>query len=198
MKTQEAIKKIEEKIREDLQEKLMEYESRKTQKIKEIMDNMESRWEKRKKELEHQMSVEVSLIKGKIISDAKMKAKMEILRAREEVLNEVKRSVYERLQNISQDRYTKFLLSVLKEAASSIGMNLVVKCLPKDEDIVKQVTLAILPNSKIETTDEIKYGGIIITTQDGRTVLRRTFEDLLEARWPELRKIASKVLFEEV
>ncbi len=198
MNTQEAIKKIEEKIREDLREKLMEYESRKNQKIKEIMDNMESRWERRKKELEHQMSVEVSLIKGKIISDAKMKAKMEILRAREDVLNEVKRRVYEKLKNLPQDKYTKFLLSVLKEAASGIGLNLIVKCLPKDEDIVKQVTLAILPNSKIEITDEIKYGGIIITSQDGRTVLRRTFEDLLEARWPELRKIASKVLFEEV
>lgn len=198
MDVNEALKKIESKMYEILNEKLMEGEEKKKKKMSELREMMEARWERRKKELEQKINAEISVIRGRILSDAKMKAKMSILEAREEVLNEVKRIVIEKLENIPKQKYATYIAKTLKEASTIIGMNVTIKCSAKDLNVVKQISSVLLPNSKVEVSDRIKYGGIIITSLDEKMIMDRTFDSLLESRWPEFRKIASKILFEEV
>lgn len=143
-----------------------------------------------------------------IISGAKLNAKRNILRAREEIMEETFQKAEKELKKIASaesEEYLDSLLRLIKEASLEIGggsLEILMKDddIPKIEKSLKTIETEVSEESGTKTTLKIgetitTIGGAIVKTTDGNVEVNNTIEARMGRFRGVLRLEVAKVLF---
>ncbi|MEG3224737.1 MAG: V-type ATP synthase subunit E [Methanobacteriales archaeon Met13] len=143
-----------------------------------------------------------------IISGAKLNAKRNILRAREEIMEETFQKAEKELKKIASaesEEYLDSLLRLIKEASLEIGggsLEILMKDddIPKIEKSLKTIETEVSEETGTKTTLKIgetinTIGGAIVKTTDGNVEVNNTIEARMERFRGVLRLEVAKVLF---
>lgn len=129
---------------------------------------------------------EAALMKERVISNAELRVRDEKLKAKQEVINKVFKEAKERLLNIDEEMYIKFLQSNIKDLSLKGNEILVVP-----ENMKERVKSLKLPVKVSE--DETLGAGFIIKDED--SVLNFSFDSLVDYLREELETEIAQDLF---
>ncbi len=126
-----------------------------------------------------------------LISKANQDSKREIMKAKEEIIEECFIKAQEKLSNINETRYKKTIEKLIKNGQKTIGQKCKVKISKEiDEQIAKKLDIEVI--GKIDAS-----GGILILSNDGKITLDNTFEGIIAREKDKIRIKVGKLLFSE-
>jgi len=132
----------------------------------------------------------------RIEAQAAVKARLELSRAKADVINEIISGVKKALSATSSDK--SLLVSLVKEAADALGINKGrVYVSPKDIGMVQK----LLENDKelaskiVEVKEYDCVGGVIVEDIEGKARIDNTYETRLEMLLPQLLPEIGRELF---
>lgn len=189
-----VIQRIIDKIREDAEWKVREYNEEAKKKIEEIRKSEEERWEEERKRIEYRGKREAEGIKSMLISKAYLEGKRKLMDAKEEIINKVIKIIKEEARKLREE-YREYIKSSLIAAKSRVGEEIQVICLEEDRDIVEPIVMEICPKANI-VEGYFPFGGIIVVTRDRLQKIDYSINALVERKRNEIRKEISKRLFE--
>jgi V/A-type H+-transporting ATPase subunit E len=136
-----------------------------------------------------------------MLAEGKMKIKREMLKKREDLINDVLREAEGSLKKyVSSKEYGTKLVQMATEACKKLGSNQAViqvnrrdlKTLEKErEKITRQMGCSPTFGEPIQT-----IGGLKATTPDGKIVIDETFESRMRREFEPMRIKIAKILFE--
>ena len=133
-----------------------------------------------------------------------LESKNRMLRAKEEIINEVFNEALKRLQRYTQtEDYVNCLLRLILEASEQIRSDtLIIRLNERDSRILTEEKLNEFSKKmgiKLIKSKETAHsiGGVIVMTPDGRIVIDNTFENRLRLLRDSLRVRVAEILFEE-
>lgn len=206
METTETLNKLVHTILADAEAEakilLAEAESESARVIKEAQDEAE----RRRQRILLEANAEAELVKKRELSRTGLKIRMDILTAKEKLIDQAFTKALEKLQAITQTpEYVTLLENLIVEGAIGLGGGeLHVQTNHNDalqtqnfqkleKRIIEQTktntTLILLPN-RINCV-----GGAIVKTPDGSIVIDNTFEEKLARQRRELRILIAKTMF---
>ena len=160
-----------------------------------------NRAEADKEEIITKANIEAEVKKARIISNAKLSVRNDMLRAKQDVISKVFNEAIEKLQNLSNGDYKYYVISTLDslelEGTEVIIIN------EKDKDIFSNEFLEAL-NKELESKGkkgsitlnmEGKFNGGFILDRNGIQI-NNTFEALINSLRGELEFEVNKVLFD--
>ncbi len=171
---------------------------------KTLLDEAKAEAERRCKSIidKAEKDVETKLKETSSLLDAE--AKNELLRAHEELVEDVFNRTRERLkQYASSTDYSACLIRLISEASEQIGSDkLTLRLNKRDHRLMTKNQLQALSKKLgvelIKSDDFLNsVGGSIVSTLDGRIMVNNTFESRLEMLKPVLRARVARILFEE-
>ncbi len=188
-----SVERIIEKINEDVQWKLSEFENNANEKIEKIRSEELARWKREKEKIERDGKRDIESIRSLIISRAHLEGKRELMEAREEVMNKV----IENIKSSAREskRYLEYMASKVKEAKDIFGEEFVVVCIPEDKQKVDNIVASIAPKAKVEM-GAVKHGGILARDLQGIKSIDYSIDALVERRINDIRKMIVERLFE--
>ncbi len=189
------MKKIIERINKITQNKVESVIERGRKKAEEIEEEIEKEKQRRLDELEKEKNREIQTMKNRIISQAKLEAKKEKLKVREEMIEEVFNRAKEELDSKQPGEYKGYLKQSIDEANKLLEGKIKIRCEKKAEKLVQKLAGEIDPEMDVKA-DLKTIGGIKAISEKGST-MDLTFEANLKRRKKELRKEISDILFEE-
>ena len=136
--------------------------------------------------------------KEKLMTSAKLEAKMKVLRKKEELVNRVFQQAIQRLQDIRRSPdYPEIISRLIEEAVHALGdKELIVEYDSKDNSVFTQGfkdELANRLNLNLHfQASEIPSGGVIVRSQ--HAVFDNSFQARLERWKPELREKVLEIL----
>jgi V/A-type H+-transporting ATPase subunit E len=118
------------------------------------------------------------------IASARLAARRELLRAREDVLQHYERQIMEEVDDfVKSDDYPKFLARMIEDGLSKIGKEAKIQVNANDRALLKGKRLG----GEI-SKDELKCkGGALVTSPDGKRRVDNTIESLLRERGDAIR-----------
>jgi V/A-type H+-transporting ATPase subunit E len=132
---------------------------------------------------------------ARIINAARLFAKKEIIRAKEECIKKVVEEARERLKNLRRGKeYPQILQRLIAEAMEGVDGRVVVKVNPEDKELAQkllsdfQITYELKPESNIE-------GGLQVQTKDASIFINNTLESRLNKAAQLLKTEVTKILF---
>jgi len=141
-----------------------------------------------------------------VLAEGRMRAKREVLRKREELINEVFREVEKKLRaHASSKKYEKDIVRIVAAACKKLGSDdVVIRANRRDlkllEGFKDQITRELGEGKKtvkVSLGEPIQtIGGVKIGTSDGRVEIDETFEGRMRREFEGLRVKVAKVLFE--
>lgn len=154
---------------------------------------------------------EVALIRRRIIGRAEVEGRLELLRAKEEVVEKVLNEVLDEIKKIANGErkdynYERILYSLLKEAVDSIKEDIVtIHANQRDLEFIKK-NLRVLEDKlskdlgrsvslKIGKTLSESVGGIIAESEDGLKIYYNTLEGRILKMKRKLRLLIREILF---
>ncbi len=206
METTETLNKLIHTILADAEAEakilLAEAESESARVIKEAQDEAERRHQR----ILLEANTEAELVKKRELSRTGLKIRMDILTAKEKLIDQAFSKALEKLQAITQTpEYVTLLENLIVEGAIGLGGGeLQVQTNHNDslqtqnfqklekriyEQTKTNTTLILLPN-RINCV-----GGAIVKTTDGSIVINNTFEEKLARQRRELRVLIAKTMF---
>jgi len=188
-----SVERIIEKINEDVQWKLSEFENNANEKIEKIRSEELARWELEKEKIERDGKRDIESIRSLIISRAHLEGKRELMEAREEIMNKV----IETIKSTAREskRYLEYIASKVKEAKDIFGEEFIVICIPEDKQKVDNIVASIAPKAKVEM-GAVKHGGILTKDLQGIKGVDYSIDALVERRINDIRKMIVERLFE--
>lgn len=188
-----SVERIIEKINEDVQWKLSEFENDANEKIEKIRNEELARWELEKEKIERDGKRDVESIRSLIISRAHLEGKRELMEAREEIMNKV----IENIKSSAREskRYLEYIASKVKEAKDIFGEEFIVVCIPEDKQKVDNIVASVAPNAKVEM-GAVKHGGVLAKDLQGIKSVDYSIDALIERRINDIRKMIVERLFE--
>jgi len=154
---------------------------------------------------------EVALIRRRIIGRAEVEGRLELLRAKEEVIEKVLNEVLDEIKRVANGErkdynYERILYSLLKEAVDSIKEDIVIiHANQRDLEFIKK-NLRVLEDKlskdlgrsvslKIGKTLSESVGGIIAESEDGLKIYYNTLEGRILKMKRKLRLLIREILF---
>ena len=188
-----SVERIIEKINEDVQWKLSEFENDANEKIEKIRNEELARWELEKEKIERDGKRDIESIRSLIISRAHLEGKRELMEAREEIMNKV----IENIKSSAREskRYLEYIASKVKEAKDIFGEEFIVVCIPEDKQKVDNIVASVAPNAKVEM-GAVKHGGVLAKDLQGIKSVDYSIDALIERRINDIRKMIVERLFE--
>ena len=171
--------------------------------IKEAENNAEAEIEQAKR----QQAAKLEEEKGKLLQEAReeairieaqasVKARLELSRAKADVVDDIISRVKKELAGISSDE--SLLVGLIKEGIATLGINkgrvyvspkeigVVQKLLEKDKELASTI---------VEIREHNYMGGVIVEDIDGKTRIDNTYETRLEMLLPRLLPEVGRELF---
>lgn len=131
-------------------------------------------------------TIEASMMKDRVISNAELRVRDERLKAKQQLINDVFSKAEERLNNLDEEEYVKFLTSNIKNINFKGNELIVVP--EKMKQKVK--TLGLYP--KVADDESVESGFLV---KDNDVVLNFTFKSLINYYREELEGEIAKELF---
>lgn len=192
---EDAVQRIIDKIREDAEWKIREYNEEAEKKIEEIRRSEEEKWEEERKRIEDVGKREAEGIKSMLISRAYLEGKRKLMDAKEEIINKVIEIIKEEARKLREE-YREYIKSSLIEGKSMLGEEIQVICLKEDRSIVEPIVMEICPKARI-VEGHVPFGGIIVVTPDRLQKIDYSIDAFVERKRNEIRKEIAKRLFGE-
>jgi V/A-type H+-transporting ATPase subunit E len=128
-------------------------------------------------------------IKKILISKASQDAKREIMKARENIIEDCFTKAHHSLSNLKGNAYKKIVTTLIKEGRKKLeGHGTLLVSREYDKDIAKTLNMPVSGSTTAS-------GGIILKSEDGRVTLDYTFEGILKRKKDEIRIEVGKFLF---
>ena len=201
----EQIEKIEEIIINEAKAKAEEIITKAKEKAQKILDEAKREAEKEVNEIINRRKADAEARARRIISEARLEARLKLLNAKEEVISNAFDTALERLKEFCQTpEYKEVLENLIKDAAITIGGGNLEVLLSENtniepdlskiaKEIEKQTGTA---TSIVISKDKVKsIGGAIVRSLDQSFTLDNTFEARLERVREQLRVSVANVLF---
>ena len=201
----EQIEKIEEIIINEAKAKAEEIITKAKEKAQKILDEAKREAEKEVNEIINRRKVDAEARARRIISEARLEARLKLLNAKEEVISNAFDAALERLKEFCQTpEYKEVLENLIKDAAITIGGGNLEVLLSENtniepdlskiaKEVEKQTGTA---TSIVISKDKVKsIGGAIVRSLDQSFTLDNTFEARLERVREQLRVSVANVLF---
>ncbi len=173
------------KILDDAKNKadiIMEESTRKKEEI--INSRVKDAHEKQTKIIE-KATTEASMMKDRVISNAELRVRDEILKAKQDLINDVFLKAEEKLNSLNEEEYVKFLQSNIKDI--NFKGNEVIVVPEKMKEKVK--TIGLYP--KVADDESVESGFLV---KDNDVILNFTFKSLINYYREELEgEIANKL-----
>lgn len=118
----------------------------------------------------------------KLISQEEIKAKGEVLKHRERLVNELFENVVEKINTFtSSEQYVKFLIKSANEAIEDT-QNGDITILIRQEDMKYKddILNSVVANCTIEVDTGIKHGGVSILIKGGKVLIDRTLDSAID------------------
>ncbi len=189
----DPIEKIKEKIEEDVQWKIREFQEDAKRKIEKIRTEEMNLWEEEKKRIIAEGKRDVEGIRSMIISRANLEGKRILMDAREELIQKVVEEMKKNARKIPS--YGNYLMKSINETKKIFGEKFRIICEHEDLEIVKNIASRIVPQAEI-VEGKVSYGGIRAESMDSLEVTDYSIESLVERRMNEIRRMIIKNLFE--
>ena len=201
----EQIEKIEEIIINEAKAKAEEIITKAKEKAQKILDEAKREAEKEVNEIINRRKVDAEARARRIISEARLEARLKLLNAKEEVISNAFDTALERLKEFCQTpEYKEVLENLIKDAAITIGGGNLEVLLSENtniepdlskiaKEVEKQTGTA---TSIVISKDKVKsIGGAIVRSLDQSFTVDNTFEARLERVREQLRVSVANVLF---
>lgn len=189
----DPVENIKEKIEEDVQWKIREFEEDAKRKIEKIRKEEFGRWEEEKKKMIAEGKRDAEGIRSMIISRANLEGKRILMEAREEIIKKVLEEIKRNARKIPS--YGNYLMESINEAKRIFGDRFRIICNREDMEIVKNIVSRIAPQAEI-IEGEVPHGGIKVESVDSLEVMDYSIASLVERRINEIRRMIVKSLFE--
>lgn len=154
----------------------------------EIISSKEKEANEQRNKILERATTETSLLKERVISSAELKARNEILKAKQNVMDRVFNMAKEKLKDLDGDRYISFLKNTLKTLELSGKETIVVP--EKMRDRIKKLGLFIKVSD-----DETVDSGFLIKGEG--VILNYSFDSLIDHYREELEIEIAQSLFKE-
>lgn len=163
--------------------------------------------EEKEREL-REARIRAGQIREEVLAEGRMKAKREVLRAREEIINEVLKEAEDRLRRyVSTKKYEADLIRIAVDTCKKLGSDQVViwanhrdlKLLEKYKEQIErklgggEKSVSVSLGGSIQT-----IGGVRVGTPDGKVEIDETFEGRMRRESEALRVKIAKILSEGV
>lgn len=145
-------------------------------------------------------------ILDEITAEGRTRARRELLKKREELIDEIIREAQKRLENYAaSDKYEKELVKIAVNACKKLGSNQAVikanrrdlKILEKSKGLIVKELGENEKNANVSFGEPIQTtGGVRVAAQDGRVEIDETFDGKLKREMESLRVKIAKILFE--
>ncbi len=191
----DTIEEIIQKIWEDAEWKIKEYEQEAEKKIKAIKEREFSKWEREKAKLISDGKREAESIKSMYISRANLDGRRMVMEAREEIINRAVQMLKDSAALETGEAYQKYIETALINAKNVFGDKFIIMCRPEDAEMVKRIARETAPDAKISEAP-IPYGGVVISTMDGSKKMDYSVEAHISRRMNEIRRRLAELLFE--
>ena len=184
-----SAEKIIEQIKKDSEKEIKQIQADTAKQRKEIMIKARKEAENEaKKILENGKKINDNK-KKVLISKAKQESKRQIIKAKEEVIEECFIKAQQRLSQIKGREYEDLLKKLVKNGIEKLGKNCkVLISRQTDKKIMKEYDLEIIGKTDAS-------GGVILKSADGRVTLDYTLDGILKRDKQRIRIKVGKLLF---
>ncbi len=185
MSAETLIAKIKEDAKEAVQDIIDEAKKQSQKMIKQAQSEAKSKAEI----ILQQGTSEKATIQRIKISQAQQEAKIQLMQAKERIIEECFQKAVERLKSLDDKTYSKMIESLIKKGADQItGSYIIYTSKPLDALVAKKQNVSV--KGTLTT-----YGGIILHSEDGRIIVDNTFEGILKRKKDILRVQVGRLLF---
>jgi V/A-type H+-transporting ATPase subunit E len=203
----ERIKKIENKIMSEAEEKAKQILKDAEKSRKDLVEEKRKEGEREAERIARAGTEEADSLKMQKVAEARLKSKQMIIAAREELINETLEKTKEKLLELTASRgYEKTLQKMIEEGGIGLGggeLEVILpgkgsKTAPDMNAISRQVEKVTGRPTTFNTAQEKSksIGGAIIRKVDGSIAIDNTFESRIERAMREIRIQVAKLLFE--
>lgn len=192
-----AIEDILEALDEQCRQECREIFDRAQEEAKRIIAKAQEEAEALRRQRLDRMKAEAESEATSILYSARLKAKNELIRAREEVASRALELAEERLKDLrSRDDYPDILKGYLEEALSQFEGKVVIHVDPRDKDLVSR--LMKKTGIKHELRTDLETAGGVVVSNEGEDVrVLNTVEERLRRAKERLRIPVYRLLFGE-
>ncbi|MDH7592943.1 MAG: V-type ATP synthase subunit E family protein [Methanomicrobiales archaeon] len=182
----------------DAQERIRELREKASAEAEGIKKEALSREDEIKKRYRENVRKELELERRRIISSVKERNRIEILRAKNKVLEQAYREAYESLVHLRDSpAYRDFLRRSIRESISELeGESIVIHADKRDEPLCREIIGELGRNCEIKT-DLVSSGGVTASSADGRHLILNSIESRLERIKERMRPPLFELLFGE-
>ncbi|ALM75770.1 V-type ATP synthase subunit E [Thermococcus barophilus] len=201
----EGAKLIIEEINREAEQKIKYILSEAEKQAEEIKAEAEKRARTKAEWILRKAQTQAEIEKQRIIANAKLEIRKKRLALQEEFINEVLRSLKERLANLPKDEYLGIVKDLMLQAVKELGedrirvssneatLQLIAEKLEEIKAFLNEKTGREI---RIELGDKIStIGGVLVENADRTIRVDNTFEARIDRLESELRSRIAKVLF---
>jgi len=180
------------KVRREAQDIIREAEEKAQQEVAKAQKRRESRFEEEQLKMMEQAEAEAA----RILAQASIRARLEVLAAKADIIGEIAGRVKRALEEVSSDQRAK--LGLIHEALSGLGVDKArVYVSPKDVGEVKRLLEQDreLGGRIVEIRESDCMGGVIAEDIEGKVRIDNTYETRLELLLPRILPQLDEELF---
>jgi len=148
-----------------------------------------------REEAEAEVEAQIEQEREQTRSSAKLEAKQERLRARRDLLEELRETVEAKLVSLPDDRREELTRALLEDALSEFERGAQLHGRPDDESLLRDLADEYDNVTYGGTTDCL--GGVVVEGASSRVRINNTFDSVLEEIMETERQSLSDLLFEE-
>jgi V/A-type H+-transporting ATPase subunit E len=171
--------KILEKIEKDALKEVRDIEKENAARVKEIKEHNKKSLKMQENHLKKKMEVVLDQFKNMTLSKARLDAKNEVLRAREEMIQKliekVKKEIEKNYKDLLKERLAKY-----------VSGDVTIVCSSANKQIVEEAAEAAKVNATVEIGDISE--GVIVKQGEGKQ-MKVIVEEEIEQLMPEIRKV---------
>jgi len=185
MSSEDIIKQI----KQDSKKEIQEIQKETQKQVKRIIQQAKKEAENEAEKIKNNGKNNSEKQKKIMISKANQDSKKEIMIAKEEIIDECFTKSIHKLSTIPENEYRKIVKNILIDAKEKIGKNCkVITSRSYDKEIARELNLEV-----VGTVDS--NGGVIVKSEDGRTIIDQTFKSILKREKENIRNKVGKLLF---
>jgi vacuolar-type H+-ATPase subunit E/Vma4 len=184
-----TVEKIIKQIKKDSQKEINQIQKESEKEANRIITKAKKEAEKEAEKILENGKQQSQNIKQILISQSNQDTKREIMKAREQIIDECFIKAHHELSILSESKYRKIVSKLIDDGCKKLEE----KCtIIASRDIDK----TIAKEKGLEVTDTIEStGGIILSSSDGQIIIDNTFDGFLKRERDKIRIKVGKLLF---
>jgi V/A-type H+-transporting ATPase subunit E len=135
----------------------------------------------------------ITIMRNIHLSEARRIARRNILRAKEDLIDECFHQASDKLKDLTGEEYRNVMVQLINDSMPLIN-NKGFATLTREED---RIILSQFPNLKVKGQIIPGLGGLLLESEDGKIVVDNTFDAILERRKEDIRTEVANILFPE-